>query len=212
MTAGRPQYEVFPVQVSPTRRYDFGRKRGGAPCALGEDIGWRAGNRFVWWAPGSFNQVRGTHQHNAVDLIAPLGARVVAARSGRVVTTWTYQGELRSGVGFNDRAGHFVRIEADDATGGGVDHYSHLLHAPKVRPGQRVRAGQLLGFVGQTGNAAGTCPHLHIQTRDARGRAVNMTARLLELHTAGGWKAGVSPALWAVLGGLIGLVFKGRKK
>ena len=43
-------------------------------------------------------------------------------------------------------------------------YYAHLsAFAPGIHDGQRVRAGELVGFVGDTGNARGTSPHLHFE-------------------------------------------------
>lgn len=191
------RYSVFPVQVDPEKGYDFGTRAGGATCQL-QSIGWRAGNALVWWDPRTFYQDRDSGaRHEAADLMAPHGARVVAARPGRVLETWTYNGERRPGAGFNPQAGYYVRIAADAASGGGTDQYSHLAGPAKVRSGQRVRAGELLGYVGDTGSAAGTCPHLHLGTRDASGVAVDMEAQLRALFADGGWRS--TPAVAAAV-------------
>lgn len=194
-----PRYTHFPVQVDPGRAYDYGIRSGDRACRI-DAVGWRAGNEMVWWDPHSFDQQRSSgHQHEAADIMAPLGARVVAARPGRVLESWTYNGDRRPGAGYNDVAGHYVRIQADE---GGTDQYSHLLHAPKVRPGERVRGGQLLGHVGQSGSAEGTCPHLHLSTRTASGVAVDMSNQLDILFAHGGWRAkptGAVPVVAVVL-------------
>lgn len=178
---------AFPVQVDPKKAYSFGTRASGVACQL-QDLGWRAGNLLVWWDPGSFAQQRSSGaQHAALDVMAPLGARIVAPRAGRVLGPgeWLYGGSARDGAGWSENGGWYVRIEADE---GGTDYFSHMLERPNVRPGQRVRAGQVLGKVGQTGNASLTCPHLHYGVRDAAGRAVDPTSALEQLFAAGGWR------------------------
>lgn len=202
-----PRYTTFPVQVDPERAHDFGTRAGGATCQL-QSIGWRAGNQLVWWDPRTFYQDRDSGaRHEAADIMAPHGARVVAARPGRVLETWTHAGEVRPGVGWNPQAGHYVRIAADPAYGGGTDQYSHLASPAKVRPGERIRAGELLGYVGDTGSAAGTCPHLHLGTRDASGTAVDMEAQLRVLFADGGWRStpAVAETVIAVGLGVVGV-------
>jgi len=53
-----------------------------------------------------------------------------------------------------------------------------MLEAPDVRPGQRVTAGQRIGLLGRTGNAAPTCPHLHYGTNAPSGAKVNPYSEL----------------------------------
>lgn len=196
---------AFPVKVNPKKTYDFGRRPSGS-CAL-QDLGWRAGNTLVWWDPNSFDQTRQSGSvHGALDIMAPLGAKIVAPRSGRVQGPgeWVYQGERRDGAGESRDGGWYVRIATDD---GGFDYFAHMLEPPIVRPGQRVRAGQVLGKVGQSGNAAYTCPHLHYGVRDAQGRVVDPTPALTALFDAGGWvDRSVSPWVWGgLLVGAVGL-------
>jgi murein DD-endopeptidase MepM/ murein hydrolase activator NlpD len=84
----------------------------------------------------------------ASDLFAPIGSPVVAVAAGSVYFA-TY-----SSIG-----GNCVYIIGDD----GLDYYyAHLRSWPAVAAGQHVNVGQLLGYVGATGNAVGTDPHLHI--------------------------------------------------
>lgn len=201
------RYTTFPVQVDPAAEHDFGTRAGGATCQLSA-VGWRAGNALVWWDPRTFYQDRDSGaRHEATDIMAPRGARVVAARAGRVLETWVHNGETRPGVGWNPQAGHYVRIAASAASGGGTDQYSHLAGPARVRPGERVHAGELLGYVGDTGSAAGTCPHLHLGTRDAAGVAVDMEPQLRVLFAEGGWRStpALAPVVLAVSLGALGV-------
>ena len=115
--------------------------------------------------------MRWGRMHNGVDLSAGYGVPVLAAAGGTVTRGWQAGG-----------AGNYITI----AHGGGVfTHYMHL-SSFAVATGQRVGAGQMIGRVGQTGNASG--PHLHFEVRpygSAWGSAANpvpfMSARGVRL-------------------------------
>jgi murein DD-endopeptidase MepM/ murein hydrolase activator NlpD len=101
----------------------------------------------------------GGHAYPATDIFADLGAQFVAVTDG-VVDYVTYK-DLWDPV-VNDsnlRGGLSVAIIGDD----GVRYYgSHLSAiAPGIAVGVRVKAGQLLGLVGNSGDAAGRSTHLH---------------------------------------------------
>jgi murein DD-endopeptidase MepM/ murein hydrolase activator NlpD len=82
--------------------------------------------------------------HDGLDLAAPLGTPVRAAAAGTVVRA----GEM-GGLG--------LAVELEHA-GGWKSRYGHL-QTLSVAAGERVEGAQVLGLVGQTGNATG--PHLH---------------------------------------------------
>lgn len=90
----------------------------------------------------------GGRKHRGTDLFAPRGTPVVAAANGIV---WK--------VGNNPLGGRVVWVFGE---GPALYYYAHLDDwAPGLDEGQRVRRGEVLGFVGTTGNAARTPPHLH---------------------------------------------------
>lgn len=121
------------------------------------------------------------HQHEGTDIFAEAGTPVIATGAGLV-------------VGFGDQAvgGLSVWIAGDDGSG---FYYTHLsAFPPGLQAGARVEAGSVVGFVGNTGNAAGTSPHLHFEIhppiKDAVGRIVSGGAS----PTAGGLAHTNTPA------------------
>jgi len=96
----------------------------------------------------------------AVDIAMPEGTPIVAARAGTV---------LKARDGQHGRmpnpAGNYVRILHDDGT---HSAYLHLKRGSvKVKPGQQVKVGSLLGHSGNTGRSTG--PHMHFVVQKAYG-------------------------------------------
>jgi murein DD-endopeptidase MepM/ murein hydrolase activator NlpD len=140
------------------------RARGGHPYVL--DAFGNRSNRSprrlgiapVSEIPKQVFPVRGPHSygdgmgagrgHEGVDVMASCGTRMVSALKGRV--------EHRD---YHSAAGNYVVID----TKGSPDDlmYAHLIRPSLVQPGQRVSAGQMIGRVGETGNAQGC--HLHFE-------------------------------------------------
>lgn len=89
----------------------------------------------------------GRRQHHGIDVFAPAGTPALAAAAGRVIRVQT-----------TDIGGKVVWVR-DEARGLSL-YYAHL-QSQSVRPGQRVERGDVVGHVGNTGNARFTPPHLH---------------------------------------------------
>ncbi|ADV68920.1 M23 family metallopeptidase [Deinococcus maricopensis] len=91
--------------------------------------------------------------HAGQDIFARRGTPVRSATDGLV---WR--------VGSSERGGRWVYVLG---AGGRRYYYAHLERvAPGLKEGARVQVGTLLGFVGQTGNAETTPPHLHFAMFD----------------------------------------------
>jgi murein DD-endopeptidase MepM/ murein hydrolase activator NlpD len=89
----------------------------------------------------------GSREHQGIDIFAPRGTPAVAAADGWISSTSP-----------NTLGGNVVWLW--DPARGHTLYYAHLdRHA--VSAGQRVRKGDVLGFIGNTGNARTTAPHLH---------------------------------------------------
>ena len=95
--------------------------------------------------------------HNGVDLLAPTGAPVLAASDGTVV-----------GAAPNAGYGNWIRIDHAQNV---ATVYGHLsAFAPGISAGTKVRRGEVIGFVGNTGRSTG--PHLHFEVI-SNGQAVD---------------------------------------
>jgi peptidoglycan LD-endopeptidase LytH len=100
--------------------------------------------RDSWGAPRD----GGRRKHRGIDIFAPKGTPIVAVTDGTI----TYIGEQPKG-------GLCVWLSTE---WGYSFYYAHLDRwAPGIYEGMEVRAGDLLGYVGNTGNARSTPPHLH---------------------------------------------------
>jgi len=99
------------------------------------------------------NWFGGGRNHQGHDVFAACGTPLVAALPGTVTL-----------ARFQERAGNYVVIKADDATS---QVYMHMLAPATVRKGDRVAAGQGIGQVGQTGRARGC--HVHFELWTAPG-------------------------------------------
>jgi LysM repeat protein len=103
--------------------------------------------------PGSII-TQGLHGYNAVDFGAPYGTPVRAAADGTVITS-------KEG-GWNGGYGNFIVLSHDNGT---QTLYSHQ-SSNSVFVGQKVKAGQVIGYVGSTGRSTGN--HLHFEIRGAK--------------------------------------------
>lgn len=120
-----------------------------------------------WGAPRSEERT-----HEGTDIFAAKGTPVVAAADGKVVR-----------VASGDRAGRYIVVEHD---GGWRSYYLHLNNdtpdtddglsdtpAAGIAVGVSVAAGDVLDYVGDSGNAEGTRAHLHFEIHHPDGTATN---------------------------------------
>jgi len=96
-----------------------------------------------------FNDARGGRRHEAMDILAPTGTPVKAVEAGRIARL------------FLSKAGG-ITIYQFDPTERFCYYYAHLdRYATGLREGDRVKQGQVVGYVGVSGNAPKNTPHLH---------------------------------------------------
>ena len=130
-----------------------------APYRPGDETPSRNRISIIWPMRGrtsSHYGPRGDRKHQGIDLAAPTGTPVKASANGKVA----YSGDGMKGYGKVVVIKHASELSTVYA------HNSKLL----VRMGERVKQGQMIARVGQTGWATG--PHLHFEVR-RRGVAEN---------------------------------------
>lgn len=114
-----------------------------------------------------FGAMRGARAHGGIDIFAPEGTPVLAVDDGRI----RYDE--------NKLGGHTAYLRASD---GAVYYYAHL--SRYEGSARAVKAGEVIAYVGHTGNAATTPPHCHFQER-INGESVDPFADLVAVAPRG---------------------------
>ena len=97
----------------------------------------------------NFSEARGGHTHEALDIMAPRGTPVLAVAEGNVVKLFT------------SKQGGLTVYQFDNSATW-CYYYAHLdRYAPSLKEGMLLRKGDVLGYVGSTGDASPNAPHLH---------------------------------------------------
>ncbi len=147
-------------------------------AAAGKD-----GDAFVFPLVGKtlymddFGDPRGQGTHEGNDIMAPLRAHVVAAEDGTVKfhTTSARAGCMLYLNGVSGTTYLYVHLNND--VGNGNDNKGKCVaggsYAPGLKSGAKVKAGQPIGFNGNSGDADGIHPHLHFEVHPKDGAAVN---------------------------------------
>ncbi len=133
-----PPEIVFPVDGPATYADDFGAPRSGG------------------------------RMHEGIDILSPKMTRILAAKGGEVVfapMTEPSYGYMLSIAGDDGYTYNYIHINndtpgTDDGAGGPQNAY-----APGIRDGARVTQGQLIAWVGDSGDAESTASHLHFEIR-----------------------------------------------
>ena len=129
---------------------------------------------FMWPLPGYYNlsslfagrihPITGKPQHHTgIDIPAPSGTDILAAKSG-VVTTSTY----------NNSYGNYVVVSHSDGTS---TLYAHMVRR-NCSKGDTVSQGQVIGYVGTTGSSTGNHLHFEVRVNGSRVDPINYFADL----------------------------------
>ncbi|MEM4296235.1 MAG: M23 family metallopeptidase [Candidatus Anstonellales archaeon] len=99
---------------------------------------------------GVFGEKRKKSEHLGIDIASREAAMIRAIKSGIVYN-----------AGYSTDYGFFVDILVSENNENYIMRYAHLAKRPKIKRGQRIREGNIIGFMGKTGKAFGT--HLHLE-------------------------------------------------
>lgn len=112
--------------------------------------------------------------HVGIDVISATGGetQVLAHTSGVVHAIVDNKGNQKGSSGVASY-GNYVQIKHD---GGYYTLYAHMQKGLKVKKGERVEKGQVLGTMGNTGNSYGE--HLHFEVRNPQNYVINPTEYL----------------------------------
>ncbi len=101
--------------------------------------------------PNTFTEKRGDRAHNANDIMAKRGTPVLSADDGHIIR-----------LANNSLGG--ITIYATDPHEKLVYYYAHLdRYESGLKAGEKLHKGDVIGYVGSTGNASPQAPHLHFQ-------------------------------------------------
>jgi murein DD-endopeptidase MepM/ murein hydrolase activator NlpD len=162
---GRPQNPVTrPTTLPRAPEPDVGGEVPGGPVRVAPEVTARlSSGRFVFpvYGTASFGDSFGAPRpdvaggwHHGEDIFAAAGTPLLAVTDGTLHT-----------IGFNRIGGY--RLWLRDAEGDEF-YYAHLsAYSPLAVEGRSVEAGDVIGFVGSTGDADGGAPHLHFEIHPA---------------------------------------------
>ena len=171
IAAEKARQEAAAAAVASSRgggssRSDTGGSSSSKPSGSGSAVatsGWvfpvQGPNSFIndWGFPRS-----GGRTHKGTDIMTPRNTPVVAVVSGTISKT----NPTERGLG-----GVTIWLRGDD---GNSYYYAHLTSiADGIGKGDRVSAGQVIGYAGNTGNARGGETHLHFEIHPGGGSAIN---------------------------------------
>lgn len=136
----------------------------------------------------TFNKITGEttgycgsgNPHTGIDFAAPTGTPIYAAHDGVIVKTYDNATNCYGSCNSTQAVGIGFRIDNQDGT---ISMYMHMSKRENLSRGTSVKAGQLLGYVGNTGSSTG--PHLHYAMSNSTNGAVLNPRSYLPLDEKG---------------------------
>ena len=104
----------------------------------------------------------GARKHEGIDIMADRGTEIHSTTSGKVLSAGNTGAKGGWGVTISDPQGN-------------THYYAHMNTDPSkiLGIGQEILAGQVIGYVGDSGNAKGGATHLHYGIKDSNNKAIN---------------------------------------
>ena len=160
VSAPAPPIDAIPSPPDRTEADDLASGLSGSDRSAGPGIAGSPSRRLIIPVAGvrardlldTYSDARAEGRtHNAIDIMAPLGAPVLAAAPGRIIKLFQ-----------SDRGG--ITLYQLDRDSSHIYYYAHLSgYAPGIGEGRWVLQGDTIAYVGDTGNAAPGNYHLHFE-------------------------------------------------
>lgn len=133
-----------------------GTSPSGQVATINETGGYKGSGIKKGWLmrPSTGVKTQNLHGHNGVDIAAKKGSPIYAAASGKAII-------VKSNGAWNGGYGNYIVISHPN---GVQTLYAHL-NGVNIAPGAQVKQGQLIGYMGTTGDSTGV--HLHFEVRGA---------------------------------------------
>jgi hypothetical protein len=129
----------------------------------------------------------GAREHRGIDIVADKMTPVVAAADGRITflaspeASWGYSITIRDNEGYQYRYLHLNNDTPGTDDGAGGEKHAY---AEGLRRGSTVTQGQVIGWVGDSGNAENTTSHLHFEIREPNRTYINPYETLVAADTS----------------------------
>ncbi|MEO5927049.1 MAG: M23 family metallopeptidase [Patescibacteria group bacterium] len=140
----------------------------------------------------NYGDARSGHLHEGVDILGPKMTPLYAAVDGKVARindpeeSWGYEIVLRDA---DDYTYHYIHVNNDTpGTDDGLGGIAHA-YAPGIVRGASVTKGQLVGWMGDSGNAETVTSHLHFEIRKPDDTAIDPYASLVAARYPGSYSA-----------------------
>jgi len=149
---------------TPVKRYDVKRKMVFPIIGVSK-----------FWAGFGGCRDNCTREHHGIDIVTYgwKGLPVVAAHDGTVVKVTYDEGNAGCSVRIRARDGWETRYYHLNSDFPGTDDIGFPCPAPGIEVGLNVVAGQIIGYVGDSGNSEETVPHLHFELRNRSGYPID---------------------------------------
>lgn len=176
------KYAAQLAELERRRREEAAAQQGSANVNAGE---------WYWPLPGRYgiSSIFGSRyifghweSHTGTDIPAPSGTPIYAANDGIVTTVNTNR--------YASSYGYYCTISHG---GGYVTLYAHQCQVPIVKVGDTVTKGQVIGYVGTTGNSTGNHLHFELRVNGVRGDILRLYPHLTFTGYGTKWKGNNYP-------------------
>jgi murein DD-endopeptidase MepM/ murein hydrolase activator NlpD len=146
---------------------DFGPGGYGSPAS--ESGNWAYPFAKKYPITSHYGARRGSRRHTGTDIGAPYGTPILAVNYGKVGYVGVDPSKASASQSFSGKVVPWMGNMVSVGHSGTVSSaYGHMSRFAPIEAGSTVRRGQILGYVGSTGNSTG--PHLHLGMRNKNGR------------------------------------------